>query len=159
MFALALHAIAVGALVASTCADREKTGASLRRALAAFDGVLPVLLTATMLANAALAFLRPDSISRLVGPHSGWPGMTAAAAIGSLTLLPAFVVLPLAAALLQRGAGFPQVMLFVSTSTMVNLLTLPLEARTFGSDVALTRNALSLAFSVAAAAVLGAVLP
>jgi hypothetical protein len=49
-------------------------------------------------------------------------------------------------------------MLFVSTSTMVSLLTLPLEARTFGTNVALTRNALSLAFSVAAAAVLSAVL-
>jgi hypothetical protein len=52
-----------------------------------------------------------------------------------------------------------RVMLFVSTSTMVSLLTLPLEARTFGRAVALTRNALSLAFSVAAAAVLSAGLP
>jgi uncharacterized membrane protein YraQ (UPF0718 family) len=158
VFAFALHAIAVGALVASVRADREKTGASLRRALAAFDSVLPVLLAVTILANAALAFLRPDSIPWLIGPNSGWRGMAAAAAIGSLTLLPGFVVFPLAAALLQRGAGFPQVMVFVSTSTMVSLLTLPLEARTFGKNVALVRNALSLAFSVAVAAVLNVVL-
>jgi hypothetical protein len=49
-------------------------------------------------------------------------------------------------------------MMFVSTSTMVSLLTLPLEARTFGMNVALMRNALSLAFSVAVAAVLNVVL-
>jgi hypothetical protein len=158
VFSLALYAIALGALVASTRADREKTGASLRRALATFDGVLPLLLTVTILANVALAFLRPDAVSWFIGPRSGWPGIAAAAAIGALTLLPGFVVFPLAAALLQRGAGFPHVMVLVSASTMVSLLTLPLEARTLGRNVALTRNALSLAFSIAAAAALSAVL-
>jgi uncharacterized membrane protein YraQ (UPF0718 family) len=158
MLAFVLYGIAGTALVASACADGRRTAASLHRAASAFEGVLPVLLTITLLAGAALALLSPDDVSRLIGRHSGWRGMAAAAAIGSATLLPGFVAFPLAAALLKSGAGFAQVILFVSTSTMVNVLTLPLEAKTFGRKVAIVRNALSLALSGLSAAVLSAVL-
>ncbi len=156
MFAFALYVIAASALVASACADGRRTATALRRAASAFEGVLPVLLAVTLLSGSVLAFLGAEGVSRLVGRRSGWRGMVAAAAIGSLTLLPAFVAFPLAAALLERGAGFAQVILFVSTSTLVSVLTLPLEARTFGRKVALVRNALSLALSGVAAAVLNA---
>lgn len=158
MFALVLNAVAAGALVGSTFADRARSGVALRRAAEAFARVLPGLVVVTLLASSALAVLGPEGVSRLVGQRSGPRGMLAAAAIGSLTLLPGFVAFPLAAALLRDGAGVPQVILFVSTSTMVSPLTLAEEARTFGGRVALTRNALALALSVASAAVLGAVL-
>ncbi len=158
MLAFVLYGIAGTALAVSACADAKRTAASLRGAARAFEGVLPILLTVTLLAGAALALLSPDGVSRLLGRHSGWRGLAAAAAVGSGTLLPGFVAFPLAAALLKSGAGFAQVILFVSTSTMVNVLTLPLEARTFGRKVAIVRNALSLALSGLSAAALSAVL-
>jgi hypothetical protein len=55
--------------------------------------------------------------------------MLIAGLVGSITLIPAFVAFPLAAALLHNGAGIMQIAVFVSTLMMVGWirydLTLP----------------------------------
>ena len=81
-----------------------------------------------------------------------------ASALGSITLIPGFVAFPLAAALMDNGAGIMQIAAFISTLMMVGIVTLPLEISYFGKKTALLRNGLALAFSFFVALVMGVIL-
>ena len=101
-----------------------------------------------------IAYLSPEIISKIIGSSSGWFGVIIAAIIGSISLIPAFVAFPMAAILLQNGAGYMQLSAFVSTLTMVGLLTLPLEIKYFGKKFAAWRNGLSFVFAFVVAFVI-----
>ena len=102
-----------------------------------------------------LAVLTPEQISHLVGSGSGWLGIIIAAIIGSITLIPGFVAFPLAAALLNNGAGYMQIAAFISTLMMVGIVTLPVEIKYFGKKATITRNISAFIFSLIVATVMG----
>jgi len=81
-----------------------------------------------------------------------------AAILGSITLIPAFIAFPLAAALLHNGAGYMQIAAFISTLMMVGIVTLPTEISFFGKKAAIVRNLSALVFSLIVALVIGVVL-
>lgn len=83
--------------------------------------------------------------------------MLTTAVIGAITLIPGFIAFPLAASLLEKGAGITQMAVFVSTLMMVGIVTMPLEIQYFGRKEALLRNAFSFLFSFIVAAVIGVV--
>ena len=84
--------------------------------------------------------------------------MLAAAVIGSVTLMPGFVAFPLAAALLNSGAGYMQMAAFISTLMMVGVVTIGIERKTFGLRATLVRNGAALVFSLVVAVVMGVVM-
>ena len=98
-----------------------------------------------------LAIFDPEAISRFIGEESGFVGMVSAGLVGAITLIPGFIAFPAAGELLRNGAGTLQIATFVSSLMMVGLVTLPMEVKYLGKRVALTRNALALAFSFVAA--------
>ncbi len=100
-----------------------------------------------------VAFLSPEVISRILGGSSGWVGVLIAAIIGSVSLIPAFVAFPMAKILLDHGAGYMQLAAFVSTLTMVGILTLGLEIKFFGKKFTIWRNVLAFLFALVIAAV------
>jgi uncharacterized membrane protein YraQ (UPF0718 family) len=155
---IALYGITAIALGISLYKSREKTLQALRKAWKSFENMLPQLLSILVIIGVLLALLTPAQISALIGAESGWIGTGIALALGAVTLIPAFVAFPLAAALLHNGAGIMQIAGFVSALMMVGIITLPLEFRYFGKKAALTRNAAALAFSVLVAFVMGVVL-
>ena len=77
------------------------------------------------------------------------------AAVGSVTLIPAFVAFPLVGSLIDVGASIVPAAAFLTTLTMVGVVTFPLEKREFGIKFALTRNLLSFGFAVVIALVMG----
>lgn len=158
MFAYILYGLAVAGLTISFFKDRNKTKMALKKAWKAFENILPQFLSILIIIGIALAVLSPETITKLLGTKSGIWGVLAAAAVGSITLIPGFVAFPLAAALLKNGAGFTQIAAFVSTLMMVGVVTLPLEIKTFGKRAAITRNIAALVFSLIAAIVIGMVL-
>ncbi|MEL7608274.1 MAG: permease [Bacillota bacterium] len=155
---IALYCLAGVALIASLIKSREKTILALRKAWKAFENILPQLLSILLLIGVMLAILTPEQISNLLGKESGWLGVLIAAAIGSVTLVPAFVAFPLAAALLRSGAGTMQIAAFVSTLMMVGIITMPLEMKYFGKKATIVRNSAALCFSFAVAFAMGVVL-
>jgi uncharacterized membrane protein YraQ (UPF0718 family) len=157
-FTWILYGLAAAGLAVSFFRDRKKTKIALLKAWKAFENILPQLLTILVVIGVAMALVSRETIQRLIGSDSGVWGVLAAAAVGSVTLIPGFVAFPLAAALLKNGAGYMQIAAFVSTLMMVGVVTLPLEIRTFGKRTAILRNVLALCFSLAAAAVIGVVL-
>jgi uncharacterized membrane protein YraQ (UPF0718 family) len=157
MFTYVFYAVAITLLILSAIKDRQKTKKALQKAWKAFENILPQFLGIIVLAGILLAFLNPQLISRVIGRKSGWAGVAGAALMGSVTLIPGFIAFPLAALLLQNGAGVSQIGAFVSSLMMVGVVTLPVEIRFLGRKVALLRNLLSLAFSFLVAFVIGAV--
>jgi uncharacterized membrane protein YraQ (UPF0718 family) len=154
----ALYVIAFIALVVSFLKSKEKTMLSLKKAWKSFENIMPQFLSIIVIIGIMLAILTPEQISRLVGSGSGWIGVLIAAIIGSVTLIPGFVAFPLAAALLQNGAGYMQIAAFVSTLMMVGIVTLPVEIKYFGKKATITRNISAFVFSLFVAFVMGVVM-
>lgn len=158
MFTLTLYLAAGLCLLISFVKDKKKTAMALRKAWGSFENLLPQFSAILLVIGFMLAVVTPETISALLGKESGWLGMAMAAVAGSFTLIPGFVVFPLAAALHQSGAGLVQLALFVSTLMGVGIVTLPVEVETFGLRVSLTRNILNLALAFAVAMAVGAII-
>lgn len=134
-------------LLLSFYKDKAKTKKSLVRAWKSFYNILPSILGLITVIGLIIGYMSPETIGKVIGGSSGWLGVVAAAVVGSVTLIPAFVAFPMAALLLQNGAGHMQLSAFVSTLTMVGLVTLPLEIKFFGKKFALLRNSLAFLLS------------
>jgi uncharacterized membrane protein YraQ (UPF0718 family) len=78
-----------------------------------------------------------------------------AALAGSITLIPAFVAFPLVGSLVKAGANIVPVVAFITTLTMVGIVTFPLEKKEFGTKFTLVRNLLSFGFAIVIALVMG----
>ena len=155
MFTYVLYALAGAGLMISFMKDKKKTKMALKKAWKSFENILPQLLTVMIIIGFALAVLSPETISSLIGSESGILGILAAALIGSITLIPGFVAFPLAAALLDNGAGYMQITAFVSTLMMVGVITIPMETKVLGKKLTLLRNCAAFAFSTIAAFAMG----
>ncbi|HPZ15822.1 MAG TPA: permease [Sphaerochaeta sp.] len=151
------YGVALSLLLLSFIKDRQKTRRSLVKAWKSFQNILPQMLGMITSIGLLLALLSPAVISEVIGSSSGWWGVLLAAVIGSITLIPAFVAFPMAAILLENGAGYMQLSAFVSTLTMVGVITLPLEIRFFGKKFTILRNSLAFALSFVVAFVISKV--
>lgn len=157
MQTIIFYSVALGLLLLSFIKDRAKTKQSLIKAFKSFANIVPQMLGMIASIGVILALLSPQLISSFIGGSSGWIGVIIGAVIGSITLIPAFVAFPMAAILLENGAGYMQLASFVSTLTMVGVVTLPLEIRYFGKKFAAIRNTLAFALSFVVAFVIGKV--
>ena len=158
LFNIILYAAAAVFLMISFFKDKAKTKMALKRAWKSFENIMPQFLSVLVIIGIVLSILNAQTISMLIGKNSGFLGVIALAIIGAITLIPAFVAFPLAASLLQNGAGYMQLAAFVSTLIMVGVVTMPLEMKFFGKKATLLRNALAFLFSFGIAAIIGMVL-
>jgi uncharacterized membrane protein YraQ (UPF0718 family) len=158
MYTVGLYFLVGMVLLVSQLKDEKKTKMALKKAWKSFENILPQFLSIIVIIGLVLAVLSPQEISRLIGEQSGGIGIVVAAIIGSVTLIPGFVTFPLAAALLKSGAGFMQIVVFISTSMMVGVVTAPVEVQYFGRRTTYIRNVLALIFSFIVAAIIGVVL-
>ncbi len=155
---LVFYGLAALGLIASFFKSREKTVMALRKAWKSFENILPQFLVVILIIGIMLSVLTPEEISKLLGKESGWIGTLIAAIVGSVTLVPAFVAFPFAAALLNSGAGYTQIAALVSTLMMVGVVTMPLEMQFFLKRATVIRNIAAFIFSVIAALIIGMVL-
>lgn len=123
-----------------------------------FKNVLLPFLNILILVSLLLYFLPPSIISRYLGVGSGVAGFLAAALVGSITLIPAFISYPIAAGLIQQGASYAVVATFMTTLMMVGVVTLPLESKYFGRTVAILRNVLNFVAAVIIGLIVGLIL-
>lgn len=150
-----LYIITIFLLILSYFKDKKKTMKALKKALKAFENILPQFLGVIVLVGILLAVFNPDIISGLIGKRSGWLGVLIAGVIGTVTLIPGFVAFPTAAMLLDNGAGYMQIAAFISTLMMVGVITLPVEMKYFGKRFAIVRNSIAFIFSFVVAYIIG----
>lgn len=158
LFTIMLYILALGLLAISFLKDRQKTRLALEKAWKSFENILPQFLSILIIIGILLAVLSPATISKLIGQQSGWAGLVIASVIGSVTLIPGFVAFPLAAALLNSGAGLMQIAVFISTLMMVGIVTISVEIKYFGRKATILRNAMAFVFSYIVALAIGVVL-
>ena len=78
-----------------------------------------------------------------MGKGSGIEGWAIAALLGSVALIPGFIAYPLCSILIKSGVAYTTIAVFITTLTMVGIVTLPLEAKFFGWKTSIIRNTLS----------------
>lgn len=157
MFGILLYAAAMGVLLLSFSKDRGRTKKALIIAQKAFLNILPPMLTIIGLIGLVLAVTPPEVISGLFGTGNAW-GTLLIALVGAVTLIPAFIAFPLAASLLHAGAGVVAVASFITTLTMVGIVTAPLEKQYFGTRFVIARNALSFILAMIIGGLMGVLL-
>ena len=151
------YGLTITFLIISFIKDKKKTLMALKKAWKSFENILPQMLGILTTVGIIIAFLNPELISKIIGGSSGYLGVTLAAIIGSITLIPGFIAFPTAAILLQNGAGYMQIGAFVSTLMMVGVMTMPMEIKFFGKKSTFIRNSLAFLFSFLVAFIIGKV--
>ncbi len=149
-----LYGVTILLLILSFIKDKKKTKMAIKKAWKSFENILPQFLVVLLFVGVLLALLNTEVISKIIGADSGWLGVILAALVGAITLIPGFVAFPMAAMLLQGGAGFMQIGAFISTLMMVGVVTMPVESKYFGKRLTVLRNVFAFAFSFVVAFVI-----
>jgi uncharacterized membrane protein YraQ (UPF0718 family) len=155
---LAINLLAAAALVVSFIKDRKKTVAALKAALRLFLRLLPFFVLVILLIGLLFTFLPPEKLSSIIGEQSGFSGVLLTALLGAVLHIPALISFPLAASTLEMGASVTAVAAFITTLTMIGVVTLPLEIRELGRQRALLRNGLSFIGALLISLLIGVIL-
>lgn len=143
-----LYAIAIILISISFIKDRNKTRDALLKSWKSFRNITPDMLSIMLFVGLSLSILTPSLIASIIGEKSGLTGIVYSTLIGSIALVPSFVVFPLGHTLVQNGAGLPQVAVLMSTLMSVGITTLPMEQKLFGRSFAYSRNASAVLMSL-----------
>lgn len=153
-----INLIALVWLIFSVVKNKSKTKESLKIALKTFLRTLPNIIIIIIFIGFLLGFLPPNIISRVVGEQAGFLGILITAVLGSVLFVPALISFPLAASLLKGGASIMSVAAFITTLTMVGVVTLPLEIKEMGKKMTILRNVFSFIFAIIIALIIGVIM-
>lgn len=145
-------------LTASALRDRKKTKSALSMARSMASGMIFEIIGIMAIVAWVLAVLPPETIGNVLGGENEVLSTLYGAAIGTVTIIPAFIAFPLADSLLQQGASLLAVAAFITTLTMVGFATMPLELKHFGRRFTVYRNLLSFAAALIIALLMGVLL-
>jgi len=153
-----MNLFALGCLLIAVLKDRDKARQALKIAGKSFLRLLPALVGIILLIGLLMGFVPPEVIARFAGERAGLGGFLLMAGLGAVLHIPALIAFPLAASLLQSGASVATAAVFLTTLTMIGMVTLPLEIRELGRNVALLRNGLSVLGAFVIALIMGGLL-
>jgi len=161
--AVIINIIAIIGLLIAFSKDKDKTIKSLKIAGVSFIKILPmvfiiIIIIGLLLGFVPPGFVPPDQISKFIGEQSGIGGVLLVGAVGALMHIPALLSFPLAASLLESGASVTAVAAFITTLTMIGIVTLPLEIKELGKKMAILRNGISFVIAIIIALIMGVIL-
>lgn len=151
-------AIWVGTLVffgVSFAKNKVKTKQALKMAFGMGKGMLASILSIIFAIGLIITILPPMEIAGIVGKQSVLFASVMAALFGTITLVPAFIAFPLVGTLVNAGISVVPAVSFLTTLTMVGVVTFPLEKKEFGVKFTVVRNSLSFLFAIIIALVMG----
>lgn len=158
IFTLMLWAITLVWLVYSLFKDRKRTTDAIKLSFGMMKSIGTDIIAVLLLIGLLLTLIPPESLSEFLGKSNLFVSTLAFAVVGCITLIPAFVAFPLAGSLMDAGAGVMPIVAFITTLTMVGVVTFPLEKRVFGLKFTVIRNSLSFAFALGIALIMGVIL-
>ncbi|MDI6604730.1 MAG: permease [Thermoanaerobacteraceae bacterium] len=138
--------------------DKDKTFDSIKMSSGMMKSMIGEIIGILFLIGLILTFIPPDIIKQYMGQSNIFISTIVSAFVGCITLIPAFVAFPLVGSLVNAGANIVPVVAFLTTLTMVGVVTFPLEKREFGLKFALTRNFLSFVFAIIIALLMGVII-
>jgi len=138
--------------------NRQKIEQSLKMAGKSLGKLLPLLVAVFGLVGLFQEFLPPELVTQWLGESSGALGLLIGASAGAIAIGPPLAAYPLAGSLLESGAWPPAIAAFIVSWISVGIITLPFEAKTFGSRFALLRNGISFISAMLGGLLLGLLL-
>ncbi len=158
IFTIGFWVVAVALTALALKKDRKKVFAAMKKSRGMMGAMLGDIVAIIFLIGLVLTFVPPTTIQSVLGSANTLVATIASAFVGSITLIPAFVAFPLVGSLVDAGASMVPGAAFLTTLTMVGVVTFPLEKREFGLRFALTRNTLSFVFAIGIALAMGVIL-
>lgn len=155
IFTLSFWVIALIWFVYSLKKDKKRTLGAVKMSGGMMKGMASEIIAILFLIGLILTFIPPEAIKKYMGDANTLLSTITFALIGCISLIPAFVAFPLVGSLLDAGAGIVPVVAFLTTLTMVGVVTFPLEKKEFGMKFTVVRNSLSFVFAVVIALAMG----
>jgi len=158
IFTASLWGITGLTFIASLIKDKQKTFNSMKMAKGMMKNMVGQIIGILLLIGLILTFIPPEVIKSTLGESNTFISTIVSALAGSITLIPAFVAFPLVGSLVDAGASIIPAVAFLTTLTMVGLVTFPLEKREFGLKFATIRNIFSFVFAIMIALAMGVIM-
>ncbi|MGH4125519.1 MAG: permease [Clostridium sp.] len=158
IFTIILWIITGTWFVWSIIKDKKRTLNSIKMSSGMMKNMIGEITAILFLIGLILTFIPPDTIKQYMGQSNTIISTIVSAFVGSITLIPAFVAFPLVGSLVNAGANIVLVVAFLTTLTMVGIVTFPLEKREFGLRFTIARNSLSFIFAIIIALLMGVIM-
>lgn len=158
VFTMALWIVTMLWFIVSIAKDKNKTINAIKMSSGMMRNMIGEIIGILFLIGIILTFIPPEIIKQYLGQSNTIIATIISAFMGSITLIPAFVAFPLVGSLVNAGASIVPIVAFLTTLTMVGMVTFPLEKREFGFKFALTRNLLSFGFAIVIALMMGVIM-
>ena len=144
-------------LIISFIKDKKKTKKAIIIALKSLVKISPAIISVIMLIG-IIYNLFADKITFLFGQENEIVGFISIALLGSVLHMPSLLAFPLAGSFLEKGVSTSFVAAFITTLTMIGIVTLPLEIKTLGKKFAIYRNLFSFVIAIIIAILMGIIL-
>ena len=158
IFTVLFWVIAIILTLISLVKDKKKTFEAMKKSKGMMGNMLGEIVAIIFIIGLVLTLIPPETIKQVLGSANTLTSTVISALVGSITLIPAFVAFPLVGSLVTVGASIVPAVAFLTTLTMVGIVTFPLEKKEFGVKFALTRNLLSFGFAIVIALTMGVIL-
>lgn len=158
IFTIIFWIIAVILLIISIIRDKEKTYKAFKKSKNSLKFMLPSILGIVFIIGLIITIIPNELIEEQFGGDNIFTATVISAFFGSITLIPAFVAFPLVGSFIDMGASIVPGAAFLTTLTMVGVVTYPIEKEKFGVKFTLIRNTLSFIFAIIIALLMGVIL-
>lgn len=153
-----INILAFGFFLFAFVKNKEKAKKSLEVALKSLIRIFPYVLVVVIIIGLISAFIPPEKIIEFTEEKSGFFGVVITASIGAILYIPSLISYPLAGSLLESGASISVVAAFITSLTMIGIVTLPLEIKEMGKEMALLRNGIGFIMTIVIALLMGILL-
>lgn len=111
-------------------------------------GLIPLILSATLIAGLAQAAIPKEVISSFLGEEAGLKGIGLGTLLGIVMPGSPYAIFPLVGGLYKAGAGVGTIIAFISAWSLVSLSRIPTEIPFLGTKIVAVRILVSLIFSI-----------
>jgi uncharacterized membrane protein YraQ (UPF0718 family) len=115
----------------------------LQRGLETLISILPLLLSAFLIAGLTQVLITREFVDHWLGRASGWKGIMLACLGGAIIPGGPFAYYPIVAVLLNSGASLGALVGFVAAKNIISLTRIPVEIALLGPRLALIRLGLT----------------
>lgn len=155
LFTVSFWGISLALTGVSFAKNKKNTFEAMKKSKKMMSNMLGEIIAIIFIIGMVITFIPPESIKSLLGSENTLIATIIAAMVGSITLIPAFVAFPLVGSFVDVGASIIPAVAFLTTLTMVGIVTFPLEKKEFGLKFTLIRNVLSFIAAIVIATVMG----
>lgn len=152
---LVVWSITLLAFLISLIKDKERTFKAVKHSFSSFKNLTSGVLAMVGIVGLMLAVISPE-ILKMIFTYKGFMGFVIVSSVGAIVTIPGPIAFPLAGSLLKLGASYGTIASFITTLTMVGLVTSPLEASYFGKKFTFMRQLFSFLAAIAIGLIMGA---